>query len=187
MIQIGTITGRTITPNKDGDIDRVMLQVEMSSPDDIQTVELISLPGQDENPINGSRVYIMEVGTSYKVGIAVNGGVVPSIETGEKSLYATNDAGALQCFIDLLKTGEIDIVGVAASIILLNSGIIELNGSADFAVRFNALQSKLTALEAQLLAHVHPGVTAGGASTGISVTVFDIDITTAKVAEVKLP
>ena len=70
---------------------------------------------------------------------------------------------------------------------LLKTGIIEINGDADFAVRFDALQTKLTALEAQLISHVHPGVTAGGASTGVSVTVFDIDILTAKVAEVKLP
>ena len=170
MVRTGKITGRTITTNRDGSNLRVMLQVQMTNPDDIQTVEYVSLPGQDENPINGSRVYILEVGESYKIAIAVDDGVTPAMATGEKRLYSVSDAGDIQAYINLLK-----------------SGIIEVNGDADFAVRFDALQTKLTALEAQLLAHVHPGVTAGGASTGASVTVFDIDITTAKVDEVKLP
>lgn len=170
MVKTGTITGREVRKNRDGTGNRLMLQVEMSNPDDIQTVEYVSLPGQDENPINGSRVYVFEVGPSYKIGIAVNDGIEPGMNTGEKRMYALNDAGAIQSFINLLKTG-----------------IIEINGNGDFAVRFQALQDKLTLLEAQLIAHVHPGVTAGGASTGVSVTPFDIDISTAKVNEVKLP
>ena len=170
MVKTGKITGRTITTNRDGTNQRVMLQVQMTNPDDIQTVEYVSLPGQDENPIDGSRVFILEVGDSYKIAIAVDDGVTPAMATGEKRLYSVSDAGDIQAFINLLKTG-----------------IIEVNGDADFAVRFDALQTKLTALEAQLIAHVHPGVIAGGASTGVSVTVFDIDITTAKVDEVKLP
>jgi len=170
MVRTGKITGRTITNNRDGTNQRVMLQVQMTNPDDIQTVEYVSLPGQDENPIDGSRVYIIEVGESYKIAIAVDDGVTPTMDTGEKRLYSLSDAGVIQAFIKLLKTG-----------------IIEINGDADFAVRFDALQSKLTALEAQLLAHVHPGVTTGGGNTGVSVTAFDIDITAAKVDEVKLP
>ena len=170
MVRTGIITSREITTNRDGTGNRIMLQVQLTSPDDIQTVEYVNLPGQDENPINGSRVYIIEVANSYKIGIAVDDGVDPWGDPGEKRVYSTDAAGAIQAFINLLKTG-----------------IIEINGNADFAVRFDALQAKLTALEAQLIAHVHPGVTAGGASTGASVTPFDIDITTAKVDEVKLP
>ena len=160
MVRTGTITGRTITTNRDGQNDRVMLQVQMTNPDDIQTVEYVGLPGQDENPINGSRVYIIEVGDSYKIGIAVDDGIAPGMDTGEKRLYSLSDAGAIQAFIKLLKTG-----------------IIEVNGNADFAVRFNALntalQSMLTALNADI-------VSAGG-SGGTT-----LDISGAKVDEVKL-
>lgn len=170
MTRTGRITGRTITTNRDGSNPRVMLQVQMTNPDDIQTVEYVSLPGQDENPIDGSRVYIIEVGDQYKIAIAVDDGITPAMATGEKRLYSVSDAGIIQAFINILKTG-----------------IIEINGDADFAVRFDALQTKLTALEVQLIAHVHPGVTTGGGSTGVSATVFDIDISTAKVVKVKLP
>ncbi len=160
-VRTGKITGRTITPNRDGTNPRVMLQVQMSNPDDIQTVEYVSLPGQDENPINGTRVFILEVGDSYKIAIAADDGVAPWGETGEKRLRSIDDDGAIQAFIKLLKTG-----------------IIEINGDADFAVRFNALdtalQSMLTALNADI-------ASAGG--TGNTT----LDISAAKVDEVKLP
>jgi hypothetical protein len=64
---------------------------------------------------------------------------------------------------------------------------LELNGSADFAVAFTDLQTKLTALENQLLGHTHAGVTTGGGVSGVSATVFDIDISGAKVDTVLLP
>ena len=184
-IRIGEITGREITTNRDGTTPRVMLQVRMSNADDIQTVELVTPPGYDANPIDGSSVYVLEVGPAYKIGFAVNDGITPDTATGEKRIYSLDDAGAIQAFIKLLKTGIIEINGNGA--IQINGTVIELNGNADFAVRFDALQTKLTALEAQLLTHIHPGVSTGSGNTGVSVTVFDIDISGAKVNEVKLP
>jgi hypothetical protein len=160
-VKTGTIRGREVTKNRDGSNDRLMLQVEMSSPDDIQTVEYVSLPGQDENPINGSKVYVIEVGSSYKIGIGVDDGITPDMDTGEKRLYSLDDAGAIQAFIKLLK-----------------SGIIHINGSADFAIRFNALD---TALQAMLTALNADIVVAGGAGS------TTLDISGAKVDEVKLP
>jgi hypothetical protein len=133
----------------------------MSNPDDIQTVEYVSLPGHDENPINGSRVYIIEVGSSYKIGVAVDDGIEPDMETGEARLYSLDDSGVIQAFIKLLKTG-----------------IIHINGDADFAVRWTALntglQNMLTLLNADI-------VVAGGAGSAT------LDLSTAKVNEVKLP
>ncbi len=161
IVRTGTITGRTITTNRDGENQRVMLQVQMTNADDIQTVEYVSLPGQDENPINGTRVYIIEIGESYKIAIAADDGVTPAMATGEKRLYSVSDAGDIQAFIKLLKTG-----------------IIEINGDADFAVRFNALD---TALQAMLTALNADIVTAGGAGS------TTLDISGAKVDEVKLP
>lgn len=161
MTRTGKITGRTITTNRDGTNLRVMLQVQMTNPDDIQTVEYVSLPGQDENPIDGSRVYILEVGDSYKIAFAVDDGQAPGMATGEKRVYSVSDAGAVQAFIKLLKTG-----------------IIEINGDADFAVRFNALD---TALQLMLTALNADIVTAGGAGS------TTLDISGAKVDEVKLP
>ena len=170
LVRTGTVTGREVRANRDGDKPRLMLQVQITGPDDIQTIEYVPQPGQDENPINDTKVFIIQVSESYKIAIGADDGVEPAAATGEKWLHSVNDGGDVQALLKLLK-----------------SGIIEINGSADNAVRFQALQDKLTALETQLISHVHPGVTAGGASTSPSATVFDIDISAAKVDEVKLP
>jgi hypothetical protein len=160
MVKTGTITGRDVAKNRDGENDRLMLQVQLSNSDDIQTVEYVSLPGQDANPKNGTKVFIIEVGPSYKIAIGADDGITPGMDTGEQRFYSVNDAGAIQAFINMLKTG-----------------IIEINGNGDFAVRWTALntglQNMLTALNADI-------VVAGGAGS------TTLDISGAKVDEVKL-
>lgn len=172
MVKLGTITGREITTNRDGTTPRVMLQVQMTSPDDIQTVELVTPPGYDANPINGSLVYVMEVGTAYKIAIAVNDGITPDMATGEKRVYSLNDDGAIQAFIKLLKTG-----------------IIEINGNADFAVRFTDLETAFNQLKTDFNLHTHvyiPG-SQSPAPTAVPVPQTTADMSGAKVDEVKLP
>jgi hypothetical protein len=160
IVRTGTVTGREVGKNRDGDHDRLLLQVQISNADDIQTVEYVSLPGQDENPIDGTRVFIIDAGASYKIAIAADDGIAPAMSEGEKRLYSLDSSGTIQAFINMLKTG-----------------IIEINGNGDFAVRWTALntglQNMLTALNADI-------VVAGGAGT------TTLDISGAKVDEVKL-
>lgn len=164
MIQTGTVTGREVTTNRDGQNPRLMLQVQMSSPEDVRTVEYVPIPGQDENPVNGSRVFIAAVANSYLVAFGSDDGITPSTDTGEKFLYSLDDSGPAAV--------------VAALIKLLKSGIIEINGNADFAVRFDALNSALQTMLASLNADI---IAAGG--TGNTT----LDLSGAKVDEVKLP
>lgn len=160
MIEIGTITGYSVQKNKNSADNRLMLQVQMTNASDIRTVEYVTLPGQDETPIIGDRVYVAKIGASYLIGLAINDGVEPAMDTGEKRLYSRNDSGTIQAFINLLK-----------------SGIIHVNGDNDFAVRFDALD---TALQLMLTALNADIVVAGGAGTTA------LDISAAKVSEVKL-
>jgi hypothetical protein len=161
MVRTGTVTGREVKPNRDGDHDRLMLQVQITNADDIQTVEYVSLPGQDENPIDGTRVFIIDISASYKIAIAADDGIAPAMSEGEKRIYSLDSDGIIQAFIKLL-----------------NSGIIHINGDNDFAVRWTALntglQNMLTALNADI-------VVAGGVGN------TTLDISGAKVDEVKLP
>ena len=163
-MKTGIITGRTVTKNRDGQNDRLMLQVRISNPDDIQTVEYVTVPGQDENPIDGSKVYIFEVGSSYKIGIGIDEGITPEMETGEKRLYSIDDTGDIQALIKLLK-----------------SGIIEVNGNADFAIRFNALDTALQGLVTAINSALAGKLNGSGSAGGLS-----LDISGAKVDEVKL-
>jgi len=165
MVRLGIVTGRTIGKNRDGQNDRLLLQVRMTNADDIQTVEYVALPGQDENPINGAKVYILEVGPAYKIAIGAEDGVTPAADIGEKWLYSLDSGGTLQALIKIL-----------------NSGMIEINGNSDFAIRFDALNTALQGFVTSVNAAL-AGKLDGAGSPGT----LTLDISTAKVNEVKLP
>lgn len=164
-VRVGVITGRTVKTNKDGKNPRLLLQVQMSNKDDVQTVEYVPQPGQDENPTNGSKVFIIQISESYKIAIGVDDGIEPGAATGEKWLYSLDDDGVVQALMKLLK-----------------SGIIEVNGNSDFAVRFAALDTALQLLVTQINAVLATKADASGAAGGLT-----LDISAAKVNGVKLP
>jgi hypothetical protein len=164
MVRTGTVTGRQIRKNRDGTDKRLMLQVQFTNKADIRTVEYVPLPGQDENPINGTRVFVITVAEAYHIAIGANDKVKPDTETGEKRIYSTNDDGVLQAFIKLLKTG-----------------VIHINGDNDFAVRFDALDAALQIYVAQVNVALGTKLDGGGAAGTTS-----LDISGAKVDNVKL-
>jgi phage gp45-like len=168
MIKVGTVTGREIRPNIDGSKDVLLLQVEITDPEDIQTVEVIGHAGEDSNPPDGSTVLIVKVGNAWKLAPAVNDGIEPdaSLTPGEKKVYSS-DGGTIKSFIKWLKNK-----------LVLSGDVIEVNGSADFAVRLNALNTALQTMLTSLNADI---VTAGGSGT------TTLDISGAKVDTVKLP
>ena len=119
--------------------------------DDIQTVELMNNPGDDSVPALDSRVAILEVGPAWKIGVAVSDNITPIMQDGEKRIYS-QDSGVIKAFISLLK-----------------SGIIEINGNTDFAVRFSVLETGFNQLKSDFngfLTHIHAGVTTGGGISG---------------------
>ena len=164
MVKTGIITGRTLQKNRDGTGNRIMLQVEMTNPDDIQTVELYAPGGQDVNPPDGSRVVIIEIAPTYKIAIVADDGIEPSMLDGEQKLYAT------------------DGISILSFINLLTDGNIELNGNADFAVRFAALNTALQTFVIAINAVLATKADASGTPGALT-----LDITGAKVNEVKVP
>jgi hypothetical protein len=139
---------------------------------DTLLADLYAPSGDDSPPLPDDIVFFSRDSTTG--GLVYLGAIDQNNPTeaapGEKRLYARTPAGA-----------------IATELWLKGDGTIEIAGSSDFAVRFDALQAALTALEIQLLAHIHPGVATGSGSTGTSATIFDADISAAKVDEVKLP
>lgn len=166
---VGTVKGHRIGKNNDGDRDVVLLQVEMSGSDDIQTVELFNQCGEDYIPPLGSDVIVAEIAKNWKIGIATKDLVMPSMDEGERKIYS-QESDIIKAYINLLKTG-----------------VIEINGNTDFAVRFTVLETQFNELKTAFNTHVHGGVTAGAASTGAATPQSTADLTGAKVAEVKLP
>ena len=160
MNRIGKVTGREVIENRDGQNSRLMLQVEITDSDDIQTVELRNQYGEDNNPVNGSQVLIVDIGSAFKMAIAAEDGITPSMNPGEKKIYSVSG------------------IAIAAFIDFLESGILNINGSVDFAVRFDALNTALQTMLTSLNADI---VSAGGSGS------TTLDISGAKVDTVKLP
>jgi len=167
MIRIGIVTGREVKKNRDGQNDRLMLQVEISDPDDIQTVELMNPAGEDNNPPDGSKILILDLGNAYKVAVATDDGIAPS---GKRRIYSTLSFGVIAAFINLLTNGD-----------------LELNGNADFAVRFTELETAFNELRDDYNLHKHGGVDTGAGTSGITDTISVADISGAKIDEIKVP
>lgn len=170
----GIITGYEIGKNKSGTKNVVLLQVRITDKDDIQTVELMNNAGDGSIPAIGSRVLILQVGPAWKIGIAESDNIDPEVQDGEGHFYS-QDSGIIKAFIKFLK-----------------SGIIELNGNTDFAVRFSVLESGFNQLKSDFnsfLTHIHSGVTTGGAASGPPtppVLPSTADISGSKIDEVKV-
>ena len=133
-VESGTIRNTAVKVNRDGDDSVRMLDVEMSSPADIQSVQLVSIGGEDFHPLPGAKVMVAQVGDAWKMAIVLEDGITPTAAAGEKFLYSQDSGGA-----------------IAARIKLLNTGIMELNGGADFAVRYNALEAAFNQLKSDLI------------------------------------
>jgi phage gp45-like len=129
---IGKITGSTVGKNKDGDTDVLLLQVEISEDDDLQTVELVRQAGEDYNPPEGSTVVILPVTQSDKVGVATDDGIAPEVSPGERELYSSV-AGAKMATIKLALDGG-----------------VELNGNTDFAVKYSGFATFASTIVAEL-------------------------------------
>lgn len=132
-IDIGTVKGEEITVNKDGEDNVRLLQVELSNPDDLQTIEQMRQPGDDSPPQPGARVLVVDLGPSYRVAIAFDDGVEPSALPGEKYMYSHDDTYAVQASIYLEVDGTITISNSNGTIAIDASGNISLasgSGSA---------------------------------------------------------
>lgn len=179
---IGIVRGHKISKNGNGKNKVVLLQVELSTPENIETVELMTPPGDESIPAKGSRVEILAPGSGYKIAIAFQDTIEPTIGEGEKLLYSQDETGK------------------KATLYLKKDGTIEINGSADSAVSFGDLQSAIsnmvssinTAIAGAITGHAHvyspgpspPIPTGTGVGSAPTVTV---DISGAEVPTVKLP
>jgi hypothetical protein len=164
LIRIGEVTGFEVAKNRDAETPGLLLQVRLTNQDDVQTIQYINPAGEDATPAIGSQVLILELGPAFRVAMGVLDKIDPQMGAGEKKLYSQEN-DAISAFIDLL-----------------SGGIINLNGAADFAVRFTALETALLQLVTDINAALGGKLDGGGTPGTLS-----LDISGAKVDEVKLP
>jgi hypothetical protein len=103
---IGRVTGFEVGKNKEGDDESLLLQVELSEPDDVQTVELFGSGGRDYNPPTNSTVVVISIADAMQIAVAVNDGITPESEPGEVELYSVDKyAGSKKAKLKLLTDG----------------------------------------------------------------------------------
>jgi hypothetical protein len=161
-LQTGIVKGRQVAKNRDGGRDVLLLQVELSDPDDVQTVELMQSAGDQCNPENGSKVLVISNGSAYKIAIAVDDLTLVAIEVGERAIRAVLDGS------------------VKSSVLCKVDGNVVFNEGTDFAVQFTALKVAFDLLVVNFNAHFH--VPSGPTPTVPSVANIDAS----KVAKVRL-
>ena len=162
---IGTVKGFQIGKNRDGINDVLLLQVEISDPDDIQTVEYMSSAGDDTIPPEGSRVTILSVGGSaWKIAIASNDNIAPSMSEGERKIYSSS-GGAIKAFVNFLSSGN-----------------LELNGNGNSSVTFTALNTALQLLVTSINATFATKLDGGGTPGALT-----LDISASEENTVRLP
>ena len=172
---IGVITGSTIEKNRDGDIDRVVLQVEIAE-DEVKTVELFTQAGEDTHPARDSRVVMLEIEDSYLVGISVSDDLTPTVNAGEKEFYSTDDP----------------VTTKKAKIKLTSGEEIVLNDGTDYAVAYEDLKSAFDQLKSDFNSHIHTTTATIGVGPAVGVispptASSTADMSGAKVEKVRLP
>ncbi len=166
MPNIGKVTGFKIAKNMEGDSDRLILQVETLEGEDVRSIELFNQAGEDTNPANGCRIYIIDASSRYQIGVAVSDDLTPECEPGEKEFYSTdNPVTTKLARIKLNKDSEI----------IMNEG---LKSAVSYAELNTALQLMVTAFNSALASKLD-----GGGSAGV----VTLDISLSEVQAVKLP
>jgi hypothetical protein len=172
---IGEIKSSEVRKNKDGETDVLMLTTELADPDDLQSIQLVTQSGEDYHPKEGSKIIIVTIGESFKVAIACDDGIVPTVDEGERRMYSIDSGGS-----------------VAAVIYLKSDGTVEINNGGGTAVEFSRLKTAFDQLKSDFddlvskyNAHIHAttAVTGGGGPVGViapttstdSPTTADID------------
>jgi len=129
-VAIGIIKGQKIGKNKDGEVDRILLQIEMMV-DDVRTIELFTQAGDDTNPGEGCRVNIVPVSSSYQIAVGISDDLESECDPGEKEIYSTDSP----------------VTAKLARIKLNKDSEIILNEGTDTAVRFSELKKVIDELQ----------------------------------------
>ena len=121
-MRIGRVLSSEITENRDGEGKVLLLQVELSDPDDVQTVEYAQAAGEDFRPPEDTTVIVTDLGEAWKIAIAADDGIDPESLDGEKEIYAISGGekkGRLKCNLDgTVQAGinNLDFVAQAAKV-----------------------------------------------------------------------
>ena len=168
MVDIGKVTGQEVGINRDATEARRLMQVQITDDNDVQTAELMNPAGIDTNPVNGCLLTIVSGGRAWKIAIAANDGIAPSVDTGEIRIYC-------------------QVGGVIVSNVYCNKdGEVVCNDGTDYAVAFDDLKAAYDAFIIEYNAHTHKLVAPGG-PTDVPIVLSTSSVDASKVPTVRVP
>ena len=176
MAEYGIVKGSEVKINLEGEKKSRVLQVEITDDQDVQSVELYRMPGEDYNPSDGTRVLVITIGTSKAAIAAADVPAVDDLEKGEREYYSDDGENRL------------------ATIRLNADSEVILNKGSETSVRYDKLQTAFDQLKSDhdglltyVLAHLHPGIGVAPTPPVPPLLPSTADITPAESETVKLP
>lgn len=177
MVKHGVVKGREVKKNCEGKSEVLLLQTELLSSQDVQTVEVFYEAGNYVNPPNNAEVIVAEITPEWKIAIASRDSIpTPKIDPGERIIYSSKN--------DEMK----------AFMKFCGDGSIEINDNDDNAVRYSKLENAFNTLKDDFNnfikifnLHTHP---ISGTQTLVTATMGNkstADITPAKIKNFKVP
>lgn len=110
---IGRVISSEVTENRETETKVLMLTVEVFAENDAQEVEFFRQPGIDFRPNADATVLIDQISEPWKVAVAADDNIEPSVEEGEIAIYASDGAAKLsqvRCKAD--GTVEVGLAGL---------------------------------------------------------------------------
>lgn len=135
MVNVGSVQDAAVEINRDAERPTRLLTTELTSPADVQTVELYGSPGEDTNPAPGTRIVVVAAGEAWKIAVAAQDQIEPTSEPGDKRLYSTGaDGVAVQAEIMLYNDGRIEISNSNSSVRLDSDGAVDVEAASDLTI-----------------------------------------------------
>lgn len=175
-LRVGIVTGRETVVNREtGGPSVRLLQVQITDHNDVQTVQLVGQAGEEVNPPNGTLVLVLPGGQAFKLSAGTSDWVVPIMDIGGKRLYALDPTtGEVSCDIRLNPDSSVTVANSLASFTMTAAGVFNFSGvSANFDCPLTAPTvtgtTDVVFAGKSAVTHIHSGVLAGGANTGVTV------------------
>ena len=157
-VKSGRVTGREIKKNKDRGRATRLLQVEVTAPEDVRTVEHLTQSGEDTSPPDNAQVIIINIGEAWQIAISADDQIEPSVLPGEKKIYSTDQAGITEkAKIHLKQDGEIEVDNGAINIVFSPNGNMTVTSSGealfDFSDKITLKSADSVTIDAPTLDH----------------------------------
>lgn len=178
-VEIGTVRGDAVKVNRDGGVTVRMLDVELTSPTDVQSCQLAAPIGVDAVPMDGDKVLVVRAGRAWPIAIPIEDGQTPDRVDGEIRLYSRKEDGTASAVVTMRVSGD-----------------VEINGNSDWAVAYTDLKSAFDQLKSDFDGHMHafaPGPTPDltsvptASTSGVPPKPSTADMSGAKVSSVRFP